>query len=131
MTAFTYSLIYGSSSIQRSDGACIPPDQANTDYVAYLAWVSAGNTATAAVAPVVVPQCQLWQLQAVLTSTQWSAVQAAVTALNNPAVTAFASHGDNLVPANSTTLISLGAAIGLSPAQVTALVTQAAAISIP
>ena len=78
-----------------------------------------------------VPSCMLWQLEAILTPTQWSQVQSAVAAMNNPALTAFAAHGSNFIPANSTTLIALGAAIGLTPAQVTALVEQASAIVIP
>lgn len=77
------------------------------------------------------PSCQLWQLQAVLTSAQWAQVQTAVQAMNNPAVTAFASHGTNVIPANSTTLIALGQAIGLTVDQVTALVQQASQIVIP
>jgi len=78
-----------------------------------------------------VPSCMLWQLEAVLTPSQWSQVLDVVATMNNPALTAFAAHGSNFIPANSTTLIQLGAAIGLTPDQVTALVEQASAVVIP
>jgi len=131
----TYSLLAYSNSVRRdADNAMIPNDPANIDWVAYQAWVAAGNTPTAAPTAAETeqtPSCQLWQLQAVLTVAQWSAVQSAVTALNSPAISAFFAHGTNVIPATSTTLLSIGATIGLTASQVAALVVQAAAISIP
>ena len=128
----TYTLTQTAAVIRDADGATIPADPHNTDYAAYLAWVAHGNTPTPApIPPAPVPSCQLWQLQAVMPPVQWASVMAAVAALNNPTVSAFAAHGTNVMPANSTTVLALGAAIGLTPDQVTALVTQASTIDIP
>jgi hypothetical protein len=54
-----YALTASSDTILRaSDGVFIPTDPANADYVAYLAWVAAGNTPDPYVAHVS-PQAQL------------------------------------------------------------------------
>jgi hypothetical protein len=39
-----YQLTTGTSILRLADSASIPPDPANTDYAAYLAWLEAGNT---------------------------------------------------------------------------------------
>ncbi len=128
-----YTLIANSTSVARdADGATIPCDARNADWQAYSAWLAAGNTPNPApVPPAPVPSCQLWQLQAVMPPAQWTAVQTAVAALNNVAVSAFFAHGTNVVPANSTTLLALGAGLGMTPAQVSAFVQQASAVAIP
>jgi hypothetical protein len=40
----TYQLTTGNCILRVADGAHIPPDPANTDYAAYLQWLSEGNT---------------------------------------------------------------------------------------
>jgi hypothetical protein len=45
-----------SDSIQRlSDGALIPPDQRNTDYVEFVKWLAEGNTPAPADPPPMLP----------------------------------------------------------------------------
>ena len=39
----TYQLTTGDTILRTTDGAFIPPDPANIDYAAYMAWVEAGN----------------------------------------------------------------------------------------
>lgn len=49
-----YKLTNSSSITRLSDGASIPTDPSNTDYAAYLVWLSEGNTPTPA-DPIVIP----------------------------------------------------------------------------
>lgn len=102
-------------------------------YNAQLAeWIAAGNVPSPYAAPAApTPTCQLWQLQAVMTPSQWQAAQTAVANLNSASVLAFFSHPGNSIPANSTTLIALAAAIGLTQEQIAALVAEASQVSIP
>jgi hypothetical protein len=44
VTDAMYQLTTGKSILRLADNASIPPDPANTDYAAYLQWLSEGNT---------------------------------------------------------------------------------------
>jgi len=48
----TYQLTTSDTILRLADNAFIPPDPANTDYAAYLAWLEAGNTPDPAPEPV-------------------------------------------------------------------------------
>jgi hypothetical protein len=43
ITNAMYQLTQGDTILRLTDNAFIPPDPANTDYAAYLAWVEEGN----------------------------------------------------------------------------------------
>ena len=51
-----YQLTTGNAILRLTDNAFIPPDPANTDYQAYLAWLEAGNTPEPAPEPEPVPE---------------------------------------------------------------------------
>jgi hypothetical protein len=139
----TYALTSSATVIQRdSDGAFIPADPGNADWQAYQAWLAAGNAPNPApAAPVPVPSCLLWQLEAVcnappaslgFTPPTWAQVQAAVQTRNSAALTAFFAVGTNQIPADSKTLLALAASMPspLTAAQATALIAAAAAVAI-
>jgi hypothetical protein len=51
-----YQLTQGDTILRIADNAFIPPDPANTDYAAYLQWLSEGNTPEPAPVPEPVPE---------------------------------------------------------------------------
>lgn len=94
----TYTVNPLGGVVRGSDGAFIPQDPQNTDWVLYLQWVSQGNTATV---PTVSPET----LQVSLVSTVqgimdtkaqgygYDSVTTAVTYADEPAVPKFQSEG--------------------------------------
>ena len=91
--SITYALT-SDTIILRSDGACIPPDPQNNDYIAYLAWVAAGNTPTPYIPPPAPPlSCDLWQIRAAMNRTP--AIGAGATGTLRAQVEAIVSASTN------------------------------------
>jgi hypothetical protein len=94
----TYTVTPQGSVTRDSDGAFIPKDPQNTDWLLYLAWVALGNTPT-------VPQVSPEALQASLVSTVqglmdtkaqgygYDSVTTAVTYADEPAIPKFQEEG--------------------------------------
>ncbi len=129
----SYALMSHTNDVRRvEDNAIIPADPGNRDWQAYQAWLAAGNTPAplAPAVPVVPPEVALWQVRAILShSGLLDQANSVITALNDPAVTAYWDYG-NVLDRASPTLAKLIVAMDLTSAQVDAMFAEAAALSL-
>jgi hypothetical protein len=124
-----YKLTTSTSITRLSDGASIPADEANTDYAAYLQWLSEGNTPEPA-DPIVIPvpttismaQAQL----ALLAAGHLDAVEAAIETM--PRESQIIWKKANTVQRGDPLVAQMAALLGLDEAGIDALFTAGAAL---
>jgi hypothetical protein len=86
--------------VRRCDGAFIPADPDNADWRAYQAWLAAGHTPDAALAPAP-PACAapLWSVQAALKQKgDYETINAAMTQAADPALYFVWTMGNMVAP---------------------------------
>lgn len=75
-----YRLTSGPQVFREADGATIPNDPGNRDWIAYQAWLALGNTPDPYVAPAApAPSFLAQDLLALLTAADFTAIQTAIT----------------------------------------------------
>jgi len=151
--AFAYTLTSSTlatnaQAVMRSDGAFIPPDPANVDFAAYLAWLAVPNAPTPApvagpVIPSTVTRRQFFQaaaqeglitnaeaLSILATGTMPASLATAIAML--PTASQFAAQmailGDQNFTRSDALIVALGGAMGQTSAQIDALFVLAASL---
>lgn len=128
----TYTLTNSQSVIRDEDGACIPFDEGNTDYRAYLAWVAEGNEPNPYVAPPapVPQQAPMWAVRTVLHNHElFDQAQTFITSSGNLALQNVWEYG-NFADRNSTAIAALAEQLSLTSEQVDALFIEANGLTV-